>query len=70
MSPIDGKPGTDRSWKECFAQLRGTVLSLWDAAELDAASQNQDIVPTFINLTDASIKMVSLQGADRPCAAY
>ncbi|KAF8544320.1 hypothetical protein BDD12DRAFT_873225 [Trichophaea hybrida] len=54
----DGKPGTDRSWKECFAQLRGTVLSLWDAAELDAAGQNQDIVPTFINLTDASIKMI------------
>ena len=56
---IDGKPGADRSWKECFAQLRGTVLSLWDAAEINAAApQNEDIVPTFINLTDASIKMV------------
>jgi len=54
----DGKPVNDRSWKECFAQLRGTVLSLWNAAELDAAGQNEEVLPTFINLTDASIKMV------------
>lgn len=36
----------------------GTVLSLWDAAELDAANPGKDVVPTFLNLTDASIKMV------------
>ena len=66
---IDGKPGADRSWKECFAQLRGTVLSLWDAAEINAAPQNEDIVPTFINLTDASIKMVCvcLHPSIHPC---
>ncbi|KAL7274012.1 hypothetical protein RUND412_003114 [Rhizina undulata] len=53
----DGKPSPDRSWVECFAQLVGTVLSLWDAAELDAG-QDKEVVPTFLNLTDASIKMI------------
>jgi CCR4-NOT transcriptional complex subunit CAF120 len=44
---------------ECFAQLVGTVLSLWDAAALDAAGQDGEVPPTFINLADASIKIVS-----------
>lgn len=55
----DGRPYPDRSWTECFAQLVGTVLSLWDAAALDAAGQEGEVSPTFINLADASIKMVS-----------
>jgi CCR4-NOT transcriptional complex subunit CAF120 len=57
---LEGKPNTDRTWTECFAQLVGTVLSLWDAAELDAAGEDGEVLPKFINLTDASIKMVSL----------
>jgi hypothetical protein len=36
------------------------VLSLWDAAELDAAGQDGEVLPKFINLTDASIKMVGI----------
>jgi hypothetical protein len=36
----------------------GTVLSLWDAAALDAAGHDGEVAPTFINLADASIKMV------------
>jgi CCR4-NOT transcriptional complex subunit CAF120 len=55
---VDGKPNADRNWTECFAQLVGTVLSLWDAAALDAAGQDGEVAPTFINLADASIKMV------------
>lgn len=35
----------------------GTVLSLWDAAALDAAG-GEEVPATFINLADASIKMV------------
>jgi hypothetical protein len=58
-----GKPNPDRTWTECFAQLVGTVLSLWDAAELDAAGEDGEVLPKFINLTDASIKMVSPQTA-------
>ncbi|KFH40453.1 hypothetical protein ACRE_088810 [Hapsidospora chrysogenum ATCC 11550] len=53
-----GKPNPDRTWVECFAQLVGTVLSLWDAAELDAAGEDGKVMPKFLNLTDASIKMI------------
>ncbi|MCJ1414359.1 hypothetical protein MMC32_000685 [Xylographa parallela] len=53
-----GRPYPDRSWTECFAQLVGTVLSLWDAALLDEAGQDGEVAPTFINLADASIKMI------------
>ncbi|PTB64441.1 hypothetical protein BBK36DRAFT_1161491 [Trichoderma citrinoviride] len=53
-----GKPNPDRTWAECFAQLVGTVLSLWDAAELDAAGEDGEVLPKFINLTDASIKVI------------
>ena len=54
-----GRPSVDRTWTECFAQLVGTVLSLWDAAALDAAGEEGEVLPTFINISDASIKMVS-----------
>ena len=57
----DGRPNVDRSWTECFAQLVGTILSLWDAAALDAAGQDGEVAPNFINLADASIKMVCNQ---------
>ncbi|CAK7270191.1 hypothetical protein SEPCBS119000_003962 [Sporothrix epigloea] len=53
-----GRLNPDRNWTECFAQLVGTVLSLWDATELDIAGQNGDVLPKFINLTDASIKVI------------
>ncbi|KAK2765347.1 hypothetical protein FQN54_008193 [Arachnomyces sp. PD_36] len=53
-----GRPFADRQWAECFAQLIGTVLSLWDAAALDAAGQDGEVAPTFINLADASIQMI------------
>ncbi|EFW99464.1 PH domain containing protein [Grosmannia clavigera kw1407] len=53
-----GRPNVDRTWTECFAQLVGTVLSLWDASELDTAGDDGEVLPKFINLTDASIKMI------------
>ncbi|KAI7246763.1 hypothetical protein KC335_g19293, partial [Hortaea werneckii] len=53
-----GRPSSDRVWTECFAQLVGTVLSLWDAAALDVAGEDGEVVPTFINLSDASLKMI------------
>ncbi|KAF9633357.1 hypothetical protein BFW01_g4251 [Lasiodiplodia theobromae] len=48
----------DRNWTEVFAQLVGTVLSVWDAQRLDEAGEDGEVVPTFINLADASIKMI------------
>ncbi|GAD94382.1 PH domain protein [Paecilomyces variotii No. 5] len=53
-----GRPCPDRQWVEYFAQLIGTVLSLWDASALDAAGEDGEVAPTFINLADASIKMI------------
>ncbi|KAJ9648497.1 hypothetical protein H2199_001352 [Coniosporium tulheliwenetii] len=53
-----GRPSVERTWLECFAQLVGTVLSLWDATLLDQAGEDGEVVPTFINLADASIKMI------------
>ena len=61
----DGRPNVDRSWTECFAQLVGTILSLWDAAALDAAGQDGEVAPNFINLADASIKMVYIKTPTR-----
>ena len=60
----DGRPCGDRQWLECYAQLVGTVLSLWDGAALDAAG-GEEVPATFINLADASLKMVSLTCQNR-----
>ncbi|PVH73710.1 hypothetical protein DL98DRAFT_430794 [Cadophora sp. DSE1049] len=56
---IDGKPSSNRAWTECFAQLIGTVLHLWDATELDVATEDGEVKQQlFLNLTDASLKMI------------
>jgi CCR4-NOT transcriptional complex subunit CAF120 len=57
LTCADGRACGDRQWVECYAQLVGTVLSLWDSAALDAAG-GEEVPATFINLADASIKMV------------
>lgn len=33
-------------------------MSLWDASELDQVGGDREVIPTFINLTDAAIHMV------------
>ncbi|KAH1314529.1 hypothetical protein KXV22_000982 [Aspergillus fumigatus] len=53
-----GRPCSDRQWVECYAQLIGTVLSVWDAAALDAAPEGEEVPSTFINLADASIRVI------------
>lgn len=58
---LDGRQCADRPWVEYYAQLVGTVLSLWDAVALDAATSDASVPPTFINLADASFKMVNRQ---------
>ncbi|KAL5000807.1 hypothetical protein BDV10DRAFT_28652 [Aspergillus recurvatus] len=54
----NGRPCADRQWVECYAQLVGTVLSLWDAAALDAAGDAAEVPATFVNLADASIRSI------------
>jgi CCR4-NOT transcriptional complex subunit CAF120 len=53
-----GRPAADRRWQEYFVQLVGTILSLWDASALDRVGGEGEVIPTFINLTDAAIHMV------------
>ncbi|KAF2831081.1 hypothetical protein CC86DRAFT_134654 [Ophiobolus disseminans] len=53
-----GRPAPERKWQEYFVQLVGTILSLWDASALDQAGGDAEVLPTFINLTDASIHMI------------
>lgn len=60
---VDGKPNPNRVWTECFAQLVGTILSFWNAEALDAAGQDGEVAPSFINLADASIKMVRVDAS-------
>jgi len=47
----------------------GTILSLWDASALDQAGGDTEVLPTFINLTDAAIHMVSVLVASPSAAA-
>ena len=54
-----GRPAQDRKWREHFVQLVGTIMSLWDASELDQVGGDREVIPTFINLTDAAIHMVA-----------
>ncbi|KAF3902218.1 hypothetical protein ABW21_db0209163 [Orbilia brochopaga] len=66
MNP-DGSAVNNREWTDCYAQLIGTVLTIWD----DRAMQEEEervrrgfpseagaVKPTFLNLTDASMKMI------------
>ncbi|OAL07698.1 hypothetical protein IQ06DRAFT_208976 [Phaeosphaeriaceae sp. SRC1lsM3a] len=53
-----GRPAPDRKWQEYFVQLVGTILSLWDASALDQAGGDTEVLPSFINLTDAAIHMI------------
>jgi CCR4-NOT transcriptional complex subunit CAF120 len=53
-----GRPAQDRKWQEYFVQLVGTIMSLWDASELDQVGGDREVIPTFINLTDAAIHMI------------
>ncbi|KAJ4343176.1 hypothetical protein N0V87_000398 [Didymella glomerata] len=53
-----GRPAADRKWQEYFVQLVGTIMSLWDASELDQVGGDREVIPIFINLTDAAIHMI------------
>ena len=52
---------------DCYAQLIGSVLSIWDAKALEEEEERtrrglapeKEVAPTFINLQDATMKMVN-----------
>lgn len=48
------KPHKDDGWVEIWAQLGGTILSIWDRKEIQEASkQGKQVPPSYINVTDA-----------------
>jgi CCR4-NOT transcriptional complex subunit CAF120 len=52
--PDGHQPLKDEDWRDVWAQLGGTTLSIWDMKEIEAASkQGKEVPPTYINVTDA-----------------
>lgn len=52
--PDGHRPIKDEGWRDVWAQLGGTTLSIWDMKEIDEASkQGKEVPPTYINVTDA-----------------
>jgi CCR4-NOT transcriptional complex subunit CAF120 len=52
--PDGHQPIKDEGWRDVWAQLGGTTLSIWDMKEIEEASkQGKEVPPTYINVTDA-----------------
>lgn len=52
--PDGQRPVKDEDWRDVWAQLGGTTLSLWDMKEIQEASkQGRQVPPSYINVTDA-----------------
>ena len=52
--PDGHQPLKDEDWRDVWAQLGGTTLSIWDMKEIEEASkQGKEVPPTYINVTDA-----------------
>ncbi|KAI1796860.1 hypothetical protein LXA43DRAFT_878536 [Ganoderma leucocontextum] len=57
--PDGQKPTKDEGWREVWAQLGGTTLSVWDMKEIQEASkQGRQVPPTYINVTDAFVHVL------------
>ncbi|KAK9241348.1 hypothetical protein V1525DRAFT_334660, partial [Lipomyces kononenkoae] len=69
----DGKPPSDRQWKHVYGQLVGTVFSIWEWDDLEqaatvagtpgvpsssAGASNSPVKPTYINIADASLRLI------------
>ena len=52
--PDGHQPIKDEDWRDVWAQLGGTTLSIWDMKEIEEASkEGKEVPPTYINVTDA-----------------
>ncbi len=52
--PDGHHPIKDEGWRDVWAQLGGTTLSIWDMKEIDEASkQGKEVPPAYVNVTDA-----------------
>jgi len=62
---VDGQPAhrteTSQGWCECFVQLCGTTLSIWELDKLNAAAaEGREVPPSFVNITDAFVDFIGL----------
>ncbi|KAA1467641.1 hypothetical protein DENSPDRAFT_877486 [Dentipellis sp. KUC8613] len=57
--PDGHRPTKDEGWRDVWAQLGGTTLSVWDMKEIEEASKRgQEVPPTYINITDAFVQVL------------
>ncbi|KAI0001474.1 hypothetical protein BJV74DRAFT_818881 [Russula compacta] len=57
--PDGHQPIKDEGWRDVWAQLGGTTLSIWDMKEIEEASkQGKEVPPTYINVTDAFVQVL------------
>jgi len=53
-NPDGQKPHKDEGWREVWAQLSGTILSVWDMEKVKfAGQQGREVPPSYINITEA-----------------
>ncbi|EKM58341.1 uncharacterized protein PHACADRAFT_90445 [Phanerochaete carnosa HHB-10118-sp] len=57
--PDGQRPTKDEGWREVWAQLGGTILSLWDMKEIEEASkEGRQAPPSYLNVTDAFVQVL------------
>ena len=53
-NPDGQKPREDGGWRDVWAQLYGTTLSIWDMGEVKIANQQgKEVPPSYVNITEA-----------------
>ncbi|THH13046.1 hypothetical protein EW146_g7123 [Bondarzewia mesenterica] len=56
--PDNHRPAKE-GWREVWAQLGGTTLSVWDMKEIEEANkQGTEVPPSYINITDAFVQVL------------
>ncbi|TFK49960.1 hypothetical protein OE88DRAFT_1645739 [Heliocybe sulcata] len=57
--PDGQRPAKEEGWTEVWAQLSGTILSIWDMKEVEeAGKQGREVPPSYINITDAFVQVL------------
>lgn len=65
--------GKDEPWREVWAQLGGTTLSVWDMKEIEEANKRgAEVPPTYLNITDAVRQelLACIQTSNNLCSEY
>ena len=53
-NPDGQKPQKDEGWRDVWAQLYGTTLSIWDMGQVKIANnQGKEVPPSYVNVTEA-----------------